>query len=44
VLGFAGAKKRLAELVGEAETALAPFGAAAAMLVEGAHFVAERRA
>ena len=44
VLGLAGAKKRLAELVGEAETALAPFGAAAAMLVEGAHFVAERRA
>jgi len=44
VLGTAGAKKRLGELVAEAETALAPFGAAAAMLVEGAHFVAERRA
>jgi farnesyl diphosphate synthase len=44
VLGIAGAKRRLAELVGEAEAALAPFGAAAAMLVEGAHFVAERRA
>jgi farnesyl diphosphate synthase len=44
VLGLAGAKKRLGELVGEAEAALAPFGAAAAMLVEGAHFVAERRA
>src|SRR5262249_22247546 len=44
VLGIAGAKKRLAELVAEAETALAPFGPAAAMLVEGAHFVAERRA
>jgi farnesyl diphosphate synthase len=44
LLGLAGAKKRLGELVGEAEAALAPFGAAAAMLVEGAHFVAERRA
>jgi farnesyl diphosphate synthase len=44
VLGLAGAKRRLQELVGEAEAALAPFGAAAAMLVEGAHFVAERRA
>jgi farnesyl diphosphate synthase len=44
VLGLAGARKRLAELVGEAEAALAPFGAAAATLIEGAHFVAERRA
>jgi farnesyl diphosphate synthase len=44
VLGIAGAKRRLGELVGEAEAALAPFGAAAAMLVQGAHFVAERRA
>jgi farnesyl diphosphate synthase len=44
VLGIAGAKTRLRELVGEAEAALAPFGAAAAMLVEAAHFVAERRA
>jgi farnesyl diphosphate synthase len=44
VLGIAGAKRRLAELVAEAETALAPFGTSAAMLVEGAHFVAERRA
>ena len=44
VLGIAGAKRRLGELVGEAEAALAPFGATAAMLVEGAHFVAERRA
>jgi farnesyl diphosphate synthase len=44
VLGIAGAKRRLTELVAEAETALAPFGTAAAMLVEGAHFVAERRA
>jgi farnesyl diphosphate synthase len=44
VLGVSGAKTRLRELVGEAEAALAPFGGAAAMLVEGAHFVAERRA
>jgi farnesyl diphosphate synthase len=44
VLGIAGAKTRLRELVGEAEAALAPFGTIAAMLVEGAHFVAERRA
>src|SRR5262249_44806245 len=44
VLGIGGAKTRLGELVGEAEAALAPFGSAAAMLVEGAHFVAERRA
>jgi farnesyl diphosphate synthase len=44
VLGIAGAKARLRELVDEAEAALAPFGAAAAMLVEGAHFVAERQA
>ena len=44
VLGISGAKTRLRELVGEAEAALAPLGGAAAMLVEGAHFVAERRA
>ena len=44
VLGIAGAKARLRERVDEAEAALAPFGAAAAMLVEGAHFVAERQA
>jgi farnesyl diphosphate synthase len=44
VLGIAGAKTRLGELVGEAEAARAPGGSAAAMLVEGAHFVAERRA
>jgi farnesyl diphosphate synthase len=44
VLGIAGAKRRLTELVAEAETALAPFGTAAAMLVDGAHFVAERQA
>jgi farnesyl diphosphate synthase len=44
VLGIPGAKRRLEQLVTEAEAALAPFGAAATMLIEGAHFVAERRA
>jgi farnesyl diphosphate synthase len=44
VLGPAGAKKRLRELVAEAEKALAPFGPAAAILIEGAHFVADRHA
>src|SRR6202167_6304221 len=44
VLGPAGAKKRLRELVAEAEKALAPFGKAAAVLIEGAHFVADRHA
>ena len=42
VLGVAGAKARLQQLVAEAEPALAPFGAAAAVLIEGARFVAER--
>jgi farnesyl diphosphate synthase len=44
VLGIPGAKARLAQLVAEAEAALAPFGAAAAILVEGARFVADRHA
>jgi farnesyl diphosphate synthase len=44
VLGVAGAKIRLRELVAEAETALAPFGQAAAILIEGARFVADRHA
>ena len=44
VLGPPGAKKRLRELVAEAEKALAQFGSAAATLIEGAHFVADRRA
>jgi farnesyl diphosphate synthase len=44
VLGGAGAKARLRQLVAEAEAALAPFGAAAAILVEGAKFVANRHA
>jgi farnesyl diphosphate synthase len=43
VLGAAGAKARLKELVADAEHALASFGASAAILVEGARFVAERR-
>jgi farnesyl diphosphate synthase len=44
ILGPAGAKARLRELVAEAEQALAPFGADAAVLIEGAKFVADRRA
>ena len=44
ILGRDGAKARLRELVGEANAALAPFGAAAAALVAGAKFVAERDA
>jgi farnesyl diphosphate synthase len=44
VLGPARAKARLAELVVEAEKALAAFGDAAALLKAAARFVAERRA
>jgi farnesyl diphosphate synthase len=44
VHGAEWAKDRLKTLVAEATAALAPFGDAAAMLVEGAKFVAERRA
>jgi farnesyl diphosphate synthase len=44
LLGIAGARARLAQLVKEAENALAPFGANAAILKDAAHFVAERRA
>jgi farnesyl diphosphate synthase len=44
VLGVDGAKARLRELVADAEAALTPFGAAAAILIEGARFVAERHA
>ncbi len=43
-LGADGARKRLQELVREAEAALMPFGARGAMLAACAHFVAERRA
>jgi farnesyl diphosphate synthase len=44
VLGIPGAKSRLRDLVAAAEAALAPFGDAAAVLIEGAKFVAERHA
>jgi farnesyl diphosphate synthase len=44
VLGMAGAKARLQQLVEDAEVALAIFGPAAAPLIQGAHFVAERHA
>jgi farnesyl diphosphate synthase len=44
VLGSAGARARLQQLVAEAERALAPFGAGGAILVEGARFVADRHA
>ena len=44
VLGEAGAKARLRQLVAEAENVLAPFGPAAAILIEGARFVADRHA
>ena len=44
LLGIAGARARLAQLVKDAESALAPFGADAAILKAAARFVAERRA
>ena len=44
VLGVPAAKARLRQLVAEAEQALAPFGPAAAILIEGAQFVADRHA
>ncbi len=44
VLGIDKAKARLKTLVAEAEAALKPFGASAAVLVEAARFVAERKA
>jgi farnesyl diphosphate synthase len=44
LLGGAGAKARLRQLVAEAEQALAPFGTGAAILIEGAKFVADRHA
>jgi farnesyl diphosphate synthase len=43
VLGVGEARSQLAELVAEAEAALVPFGANAAVLRAAAHFVAERR-
>ncbi len=44
LLGIAGARARLAQLVKDAESALEPFGANATILKEAARFVAERRA
>jgi len=44
ILGGAGAKARLRQLVAEAEQALAPFGPGATILIEGARFVADRHA
>jgi farnesyl diphosphate synthase len=43
ILGVAGARARLQALVADAEKVLAPFGAAAAMLISAAHFIADRR-
>lgn len=43
LLGIEGAKAHLAGLVAEAEDALTPFGDQAAMLIDAARFVAERR-
>jgi len=44
ILGVPGAKARLQQLVADAERALAPFGTAADILIEGAKFVAARHA
>jgi farnesyl diphosphate synthase len=44
ILGVAGAKARLTQLVAEAEQTLSPFGSAAEVLVEAARFVADRQA
>jgi farnesyl diphosphate synthase len=44
VLGVTAAKARLRQLVADAERALAPFGPAAKILIEGARFVAYRHA
>jgi farnesyl diphosphate synthase len=44
LLGVAGARERLKALVSDADHALAPFGADAAMLKATARFVAERKA
>jgi farnesyl diphosphate synthase len=43
ILGSEGARGKLAELVGDAEAALAPFGAKADVLRAAARFVAERK-
>jgi farnesyl diphosphate synthase len=43
ILGIEGAKNRLRSLITQAETALAPFGAAATTLIAAARFIADRR-
>jgi farnesyl diphosphate synthase len=43
ILGIDGAKARLQALVAQAETELAPFGAAATTLISAARFIADRR-
>ena len=43
-LGAAGARKRLVELIADADAALVPFGARGAMLAACARFVAQRKA
>lgn len=43
ILGIEGARQKLAELVADAEAALAPFGAKADVLRAAARFVAERQ-
>ena len=43
VLGVDAARRKLTDYVAEAEAALAPFGASAAVLKVAAHFVADRR-
>ena len=42
LLGLEGARKRLTKLIGNAETALAPFGDDGAILKAAAHFIANR--
>jgi farnesyl diphosphate synthase len=44
ILGTEGAKAQLHKLVDDAERSLAPFGAAAGVLIAGAKFVADRHA
>jgi farnesyl diphosphate synthase len=43
ILGLNGAHARAADLVGEAEAQLAPYGARAARLIDAARFIVERR-
>ncbi|MEM8697905.1 MAG: polyprenyl synthetase family protein [Pseudomonadota bacterium] len=43
ILGIEGAKRRAADLIAEAEAALAPYGARSGLLGAAAHFVVDRR-